>query len=176
MKFWSLKHKNLYWTLTLKISVSPICVYRLCLQEESIYLHPSCTPTWQGVGWGQFWWGEAKSWRWYKRTSTSVHTTRWATVNLILPRGTVCRDPPLCIVSWVKSEFYFSSHWAVCFWDEDHPEQRTEKWSLRPANSTVGLVFDFWWSTHVYRLNNNLNIQAWWSIEYSLEMRSSRRT
>lgn len=51
---------------------------RLCLQEGSIYLHPSCTPTWRAVGWGQFWWGEAKSWRWSRRTSISVHTIRWA--------------------------------------------------------------------------------------------------
>lgn len=76
-------------------------ISRLCLLEESLYLHPSCTPTWRAVGWGQFWWGEAKSWRWSRRTSTSVHTIRWATEGL--PRGTQGRDPPFVQkVSFVK--------------------------------------------------------------------------
>lgn len=90
-KFWSQKHKKLGRSLILKSISSvclPICLSRLCLQEGSIYLRPSCTPTWRAVGWGQFWWGEAKSWRWCRRTSTLVHTTRWATAGLSLPRGT----------------------------------------------------------------------------------------
>lgn len=53
------------------------CVSRLCHKEGSIYLHPSCTPTWRDVGWGRSWWGEAESWRWYKKTHTSVHIIRW---------------------------------------------------------------------------------------------------
>lgn len=120
-RFFSLEHKILVgaWPKKVNFCLSDCCLSRLCLQEESIYLHPSCTPTWQGVGWGQFWWGEAKSWRWCRRTSTSVHTTRWVTAGLILPRGTRCRSSLLCICVFYirsdKSEFYFTSHWAVCY-------------------------------------------------------------
>ena len=66
------------WSTNVSVgAVFSVCLFRLCLQEESIYLRPSCTPTWRGVGCGRSWWGEAKSWRWCRKTSTSAHTTRW---------------------------------------------------------------------------------------------------
>lgn len=98
--------KNHRLELDLNKSAS-VCLSRLCPPEESIYLRRSSTPTSRGAGWGQLSWGEAKSWSWYRRTSTSVHTTKWASVGHSSPRGTLVQGSTLCalhLIDWSGEE------------------------------------------------------------------------
>lgn len=93
-----------------------MCPSRLYLLEGSLYLHPSCTPIWQVVGWGQFWWGEAKSWRWYRKTSTSARTTRWDTVSTFVYICTCCKlDTDRLLLKITLSGVVFTSNLFCTF-------------------------------------------------------------
>lgn len=113
--------------LDLKSFCLPVCRLRLCLQEGSIYLRRSCTPTWRAVGWEQFWWGEAKSWRWCRKTSTSVRTTRWETAGLYLSRRTHGRDSDMKLQLVVSASCFF------CFFCWILSQAWYHKWLLNGA-------------------------------------------